>query len=117
MNRRLSTEPLAKFQPQSQIAQVQDVALAVHVVRTRALCMLVLSILLFGEHEGVLQFFSSQHVDDLCHLNSAFFFIDTLIDPTLNCNPNAGQYTRYPAKSGDLEETVRAGVLRFGKRR
>jgi hypothetical protein len=79
--------------------------------------MLVLSILLFGEHEDVLHFFSSQHVDDFYHVNSAFLFTDTLIAPTLSRNSNASQFTRYPAKSGDLEENLGAGVLRFGKRR
>jgi len=61
--------------------------------------MLILAVLLFGEQEDVLQFFSSQQVDDVCHLNSSFFFIDTLIGPAFRCNSNAGQCTRYPVKS------------------
>ena len=51
------TEPLAKFQPQSQIAQFRDIALAVHVVRTRAIYMLVLAIQFVrgrGRHLAVL---------------------------------------------------------------
>jgi len=85
-------EPLAKFQPLSKIAS-SEMLHSLHMVWIHALCMQCSPHSCVGNTKTSCTSLCTHTWTALYHLNTAFFFIDALINITLGCNSNAGKCT------------------------